>query len=177
MLSIDAGEDAEHDFQAVVSAGPAEPEAARLSAAIVLSQILLLEGKYDQYADLATVTVAPLLLKLRRPLRPAQASSSAQDLNRLLPDIVGALALLPLTSQTFLSELTRDRLVSAAKRREALRDEAKDDHAHFAVDLVLEACYRQLGQEPKRREAEVRIKHSPALAAAPSDARIERNGE
>jgi hypothetical protein len=162
LLSIDALEEARSEFQELVDAKRLEPGTAQLSAAIVLSQILLIDGKHDQYAELATGRLAGLLLKAHRVTPPAQPSSNGPDFNRLLPDLAGALALLPLTSKTFLSGLSRERVQSTADRAEALRGDAKNDYARLAVDLVLEACYRQLGQESKRREAAERIEHNAA---------------
>jgi hypothetical protein len=170
LLSIDAVEDARSDFQDLLDSGPVEPPAAQTSAAIVLSQILLIEGKYDQYAELATARLAQLLLKAHRVTPDAKAPANAQDFNRLLPDLAGALALLPLTSQTFLSGLARERVQTTANRAQALRGDAKDDHTRLAADLVLEACYRQLGQEPKRREAAERIELNPARAGTSPNA-------
>ena len=66
-------------FRSVIASGSAETDTARLSAAVVLSQILLLEGKHDEYAELCTETLAPLLLKLHRSL-PVQSSSDTLDL-------------------------------------------------------------------------------------------------
>ena len=57
-----------------IASSSAETDTARLSAAVVLSQILLLEGKHDEYAELSTETLAPMLLKLHRTM-PAQWSS------------------------------------------------------------------------------------------------------
>ena len=66
LLSLDASEDARDYFRSVLAPGSAETDTARLSAAVVLSQVLLLEGKHDEYAELATETLAPLLLKRHR---------------------------------------------------------------------------------------------------------------
>jgi hypothetical protein len=140
-----------------------------------LSQILLIAGKNDEYVQLATGSLAPLLVKAHRVAPEAKPPASAQDFSRLLPDLAGALALLPLSSQGFLAELSRERVQSSVDRAIALQSDAKDDHARLAIDLVLEACYRRLGQEPKRREAAERIERNPAragmglAATAPAD--------
>ncbi|MFI5459623.1 MAG: TolB family protein [Isosphaerales bacterium] len=169
LLSLDASEDARAYFRAVVDSRSGESDAARLSAAVVLSQILLLEGKHDLYAELATESLAPALLKLRRSLPATQPSSDPLDLSRHLSDFVGGLALLPLASKTFLSGLSDTRLKSTAERWETLRGEANDDLGRLAADLVLEATYRQLGQEPKRRQAAERLEHNPARTAMGPD--------
>ena len=138
---------------------------ARLSAAVVLSQILLLEGKYDEYAELSTETLAPLLLKLRRSLA-AKSTSGDLDLSRHVPDAVAGLALLPLTSKTFLSGLSSGAQKLVAVRWEALRGGANDDVERLAIDVVLEAANRQLGQEVERGQAVERITRNPMATSA-----------
>ena len=169
LLSLDATEDASDYFRSVTAASPAETDAARLSAAIMLSQVLLLQGKHDEYAELCTDTLAPILVRLHRSL-PAPSTGNALDATRHLPDMIGGLALLPLTSKTFLSGLSSSGLKSLAVRWEALRSQARDDFDRLAVDLVLEASYRQIGQPLERRQAVERIDHNPALRSAGASA-------
>jgi hypothetical protein len=164
-LSLDASGDASDYFRSVIAAGPAKSESARLSAAVVLSQILLLEGKHDAYAALCIKTVAPLLLNQHRS-RPATAPSNTFDAPRLVPDIVAGLALLPLSSKTFLAGLTNTDLNLFASRWETLGKAATDDFDRLAVDLVLEASYRQLGKTTERARVAERIDHNPALKNA-----------
>jgi dipeptidyl aminopeptidase/acylaminoacyl peptidase len=163
--SLDASADASDYFRSIIASSPAETETARLSAAVALSQTLLLERKYEEYAVLSTETLAPLLLKLRRSL-PAQSSSSAVDLTRHVPDVVGALALLPLTSKTFLSGLSSSVLKSTAARWESMRSQANDDLDRLAIDLVLEASYRQLGKSVERQKVVERIDRNPTVTSA-----------
>lgn len=165
LLSLDASADARDYFRSMIAPGSAETDTVRLSAAVVLSQILLIEGKHDEYAELVTETLAPTLLKLHRSL-PTTSPANTLDLARHVPDLVGGLALLPLTSGTFLSGLSDARSKLVAERWEALRDQAKDDLERLAVNLVLEASYRQLGQTVRRSQAVERIKANSTLAAA-----------
>jgi hypothetical protein len=165
LLSVNASADAADYFRSVAASRSEETDTARLSAAVVLSQVLLLEGKHDEYAELATETLVPLILKSHRST-PAKPSSETLDLTRYAPDLAGGLALLPLTSRTFLSGRSNARLTSIAARWEALRDQAIDDLDRLAVDLVLEASYRQLDQPLRRSQAVERIKHNPAFNVA-----------
>ncbi len=162
LLSLDASDLAREHFRSVIAVGSAETDATKLSAAVVLSQVLLLEGKHDEYAELATETLAPLLLKQHRALSVGQASG-ALDLTRQVPDLAGGLALLPLSSGTFLAGLSRARLTSMVPRWELLLNRANDDLTRGAIDLVLEASYRQLGRQDERRKAVERLEHNPAL--------------
>jgi WD40-like Beta Propeller Repeat len=168
-LSLDASGDASEYFGSVTASNSAETDTARLSAAVVLSQILLLQGKHDEYAELCTESLAPLLLKLPRSL-PAYTSSTTPDVTRYVPDIVGGLALLPLTSEKFLGGLSNAALKSMTARWAALRSDAKDDFDRLAADLVLEASFRKLGQSLESRQAVERIDHNPALKSAGSSA-------
>jgi hypothetical protein len=170
LLSLDASADARDYFRSITSR-PAETETARLSAAVVLSQVLLLERKYDEYAALSTETLAPLLLELRRSL-PAQSSSNALDLTRHVPDVVGALALLPLTSRTFVSGLSSAVVKSTTVRWETMRSQASDDLDRLAIDLVLEASYRHLGKAVERQQVIERIDRNPTVTSAGAGAGV-----
>ena len=161
LLSLDASDQAREYFRSVLAPGSSETDIARLSAAVVLSQVLLLERRHEEYAELASETLAPLLLKRHRS-QPAQTAPDSFDLARRIPDLSGGLALLPLTSRTFLSGLTDARRKSMVARWEALRNPADDDGARLVVDLVLEASYRQLGRQEERRQALERIQKNPA---------------
>ncbi len=172
LLSLDASDLARESFRSITAPGSAATDTAKLSAAVVLSQVLLLEGKHDEYSELATETLAPLLLKRRRSL-PAGPASDALDLSRQVPDLAGGLALLPLSSRTFLSGFSQARLKSMVSRWELLRNQANDDLARLAVDLVLEASYRQLGRQDERRKAVERIEHNPALGGIGATARAD----
>jgi hypothetical protein len=162
LLSLDASDDASAYFRSVLMAGPRESEAARLSAAIALSQVLLLTGKHDAYAAVCTESLAPLLLNLHRS-RPATPPTATFDAPRLIPDMVAGLALLPLSSKTFLAGLADTDLNALANQWEALGEQATDDFDRLAADLVLEASYRQLGKSHERALVAERIGRNPAL--------------
>jgi hypothetical protein len=74
--------------------------------------------------------------------------------------------LLPLTSRTFLSGLSSAVLKSTAAKWEAMRSQANDDHDRLAIDLVLEASYRQLGKAAERQQAMERINRNPSGTTA-----------
>jgi hypothetical protein len=169
LLSLDSADDASDYFRRASASSSGETDITRLSAAVVLSQILLLKGKYDDYAELSTETLAPLLLKLRRS-QPAQTNAGALDLTRHVPDVVGGLALLPLSCKTFLAGLSKGVLTSMAVRWEALGSNATDDLDRLAIDLVLEASYRQLDRPAERRRVLDRIERNPVHKSAAASA-------
>jgi hypothetical protein len=103
-LSLDAAADAEVYFRAAL--GNAETEATRLSRAIVLGQILLLEQKHREFAELTTKTIAPLLAK---SLGPLHGDGRGDLLGATgIVEVVGELAVLPLGTAGFLSRLSDD---------------------------------------------------------------------
>ncbi len=139
---------------------------------MVLSQVLLLEGRHDEYAELATETLAPLLLKRHRTMTGPSASDTI-DLMRQVPDIAFGLALLPLSSRTFLAGLDAARLRAMVARWEGLRNQANDDASRLVVDLVLEASYRHLGRKDQGGQALDRIQHNTALGGVGANARTD----
>lgn len=155
-LSMDAPADAEAFFQRTFR--PDDTAAARLSQALVLGQILLLEKKHQEYAELTTDTVAPLLTKVLKSL-PAGGRSDLLDAGFLVK-LVGELALLPLGASEFLSSLPEEQLRGLRPRWETLRAEASDG-AHSLLDLVLRGLYQALGQHKERQEAATRIQNRP----------------
>jgi hypothetical protein len=169
LLSLDAHEDAGAYFRTIIDSQAGESDVARASAAVVLSQVLLLEGKHDAYVELASETLAPVLVKLRRARPTNQPRTGSFDPTRNTLDLAGGLALLPLASRPFLAGLPRSRLDSTAERWEGLRASASDDAARLAVDLILHAVYGQLGQEARARQARDRLQNNPARAAAGGD--------
>lgn len=164
-VSLDAAEDGRAYFRAIVDSSESEPDVARLSAAVALSQILLLERSYDEYTELATEILAPLLLKTRDS-SPERPFSTALDLRRQVPDLIGGLALLPLMSKTFLANLSENRLRALVPRWNALQDQTKDDFVRLGVDLIVEALSRHLGLETEQRGAAERLRNNAAGSGA-----------
>ncbi len=152
-LSLDAALDAETFFRQSLTA--AESDAARLSSAIVLGQILLIERKHRGYADLATETISPLLLKLAKPKPPE--GELARMAPQLLFDIIGALSLAPMWSPDFLAEIPREQLEAMAARWQSLRTQATTNVGRQEIDLFLLASYLRLGREKNRLEVHQRL--------------------
>jgi hypothetical protein len=163
-LSLDATADAQQFFRQALA--EAKTEEARLSSALVLAQLLLLEGRYADYADLATDTVRPLLQKVRKQ------SGAVPDVQNLsLPDsdsllgLLGDLTLLPLYVPEFLAPLDDGTLQALLPRWEKVRSEARDEFSRLTADLFLHAAYHKLGREQEAREAAVRLDNNPARPA------------
>jgi Tol biopolymer transport system component len=167
-LSLDASQDGEAFFRTAL--GQADTDAARLSRAITLGQILLLERKYREYADLATEAIAPLLTAVLKPV-PAGGQRDFLD-STTLAEFAGELALLPLGASEFLSRLPGQQLQEMRSRWEKLQAKA-NDRSRPLLDLVLHGLYQALGREQKRQEAAARLKNPPAESVVlPADGEL-----
>jgi hypothetical protein len=156
-LSLDALDDGERFFRDALQA--AESDADRLSSALVLTQCLLLRDRYAEYAELATDTVLPLLIRSWKPR--AQTVAGQNQANMILAYSDG-LSLLPLFAPEFLAGLSDKQVRDLMPRWEKLRPAADDDVKRLGLDLFLEAAARRLGHEDQRQEAARRIAANPA---------------
>jgi hypothetical protein len=162
-MSLDAPADGEAYFRAVLD--QADTEAARLSRAVALGQILLLEGKYRQYADLATQTIAPLLIKAVKPVSAGERRDFLEA--NILTQFVGSLALLPLGASEFLALQSDEQLKNILVQWEKLHAGANDE-SRTLIDLVLHGLYKGLGREKERQETALRLKNRPGESLMPA---------
>lgn len=161
-LSLEAPEDGRAFFESALQ--QAESDVDRLSSAIVLGQLYLLEGEHGRYAELATTTIAPLLVGFwgDRELAVPRANPHGQSRpERLLVSVAG-LSLLPMYAAEFLAGLPRDQLQGLVPRWEHLQAASRSDVTRFAADLFLCEAYRQLGHDADRKLATDRIERNPA---------------
>jgi hypothetical protein len=156
-LSLDALEDGERFFRAGLQ--DAATDADRMSKALVLTQFLLLRDKHEEYAELATDTVLPLLLRSWKPRPPLQPPQQSANLILTYSD---GLSLLPLFSSNFLSILSEKQVRALVPRWREQRSAADDDIKRLGVDLFLEAASRRLGQGDEQQAAARRIDANPA---------------
>ena len=131
---------------------------------MALGQVLLLENKHAEYAELTTSTVAPLLVKLWKP-GPQDLRNQEVILDpRWLFVHLAGLSSAPLYSPQFLAELYKESLQGLVQRWKALRERAPGDVPRLGADLFLHAAYRALGRQDERQEVARRIDQSPAAA-------------
>ena len=154
-LSVDAAEDGETYFRDGLRAAAGDDD--RLSKELALGQMLLMRGKWDEYADLTTDTAAPLLLRLVKNEDMDKRESG-------LPS-AAAMALLPLFAPDFLEKLPEEQARTLESRWRALRDAADGDDKRLAVDLVLCAANHRLGRAQDEKEAADRVAANPARCA------------
>src|SRR5262249_1425510 len=152
----DAAKDAREFFQNEVATAKTDEE--RLSNALVLSQFLLLEKNHAAYADLATATLRPLLVKLARPA-PA-GNQMPLDLTIGTHPVTDPLV--AMYAPDFVATLSKDQVQRLVPPWKAFRDNAPDDAARLTADLFLESAYRHLGKEKDLRETTARIEANPA---------------
>jgi Tol biopolymer transport system component len=156
-LSLDALDDGERYFRDALQI--ADSDADRLSAALVLTQFLLLRDKREEYAELATDTVLPLLL---RAWKPRTQTVAGQDQANIILAYSDGLSLLPLFAPEFLADLPAKQVSQLVPRWEKMRPAADDDVKRLGLDLFLEAAARHLGHEDQRQDAARRIAANPA---------------
>ncbi len=156
-LSLDAVKEGERYFRDGLR--DAANDAERLSKALVLTQFLLLRDKHQEYAELATDTVLPLLLRAWKPR--SQASPPQQQANLILAYSDG-LSLLPLFAPMFLAGLSEQQVRSLVPRWQKLRSSADDDVKRLGIDLFLAAAANRLGQHDEKQAADHRIAINPA---------------
>jgi hypothetical protein len=160
-LALDAREDGEAFFRRALAAAAG---ADRLRKALVLSQFLLLAGKHAEYAELATQTVLPDLLRSWKARTPDAGRAAALDGPNALLAYGDGLALVPLAAPRFLAGLEDGQVRSLLPRWQKARALADDDVKRLAVDLLLEAGHRRLGQAEKAGEIARRLSGNPARA-------------
>ena len=116
--------------------------ARRLSAALVLSQVLLVQGRHAEYAELVTTT-----------LLPAWQRWLASDPYREAPEFGGLLGellvvpLLPLLTDDYLKRLPKETVAGLVPRWKTARTRAKSGHVQRVAHTFLRAAYRRLGDK------------------------------
>jgi hypothetical protein len=167
-LSLDAIEDGERFFREQLRA--ADNDADRLSKALVLTQFLLMRNKNEEYAELATDTVLPLLL---RTWKPRRQPIPAQDSANLILAYSDGLSLVPLFASEFLAGLSENQVRDLLPRWEKLRPSSDDDVKRLGMDLFLEAAARRLARKELQQEAARRIAANPVRNEILGDEGIE----
>jgi hypothetical protein len=169
-LSLDAAADGEEFFRQELKDKQA-PTAGRLSKAVVLGQLLLLQDKRRAHAQLTAETIAPALLELHRPgldltgwnqLAAPRAPQEWRDsVQELALTVGGGSALLPLCFPEFLAGLPDEQVRVLGDRWQQLRAGAADDVSRRVLDLALYASYHRLGMQKEKADAAARLAKGP----------------
>jgi hypothetical protein len=152
-LSLDAVAEGEAFFRTALAEAADDHD--RLSASLMLAQLLLLQGKHAAYARLATETLAP-----RLPLLFEESRRLGGQFEGFMVNASGQLclfALLPLAAPGFVVSLDRDEVARLLPRWQRLRDQITQDQLRRCIDLVLHALHGRLGQEKEQHEVAARF--------------------
>jgi hypothetical protein len=161
-LSLDQPDEGREFFRAALAGAQTDRE--RLSAAIVLSQFLLQQQQFSEYCDLATHTLAPLLISQWRddwmlsqlsPQSPAAVATAPLSL-------IAGMSLLPLYAPEFVAKLPDEQLRATVLDWEALRHQANHDATKLGIDLFLKSAYAKLGEESQLKSVAERLPQNPA---------------
>lgn len=169
-LSLDAAEDGEAFFRQALAGAKTDED--RLSAGVVLSQLLLLEGRHGDYATLVTEVVAPLIRKSWRPQPRIGPNLTEEIMTR--PAGLAALGVLPLSRADLLAKVPDDRLPQLLASWEAFWSKPPDDLFALGSGLVLEALYKRTGR--LKEAGEVRQRLRTILARAELPVELDGNG-
>lgn len=161
-LSLDLHREAVAYFEDALER--ADSDQRRYSAALILSQLLLITHEHQRYAEFMTDTLTPLLFQLWESIPPAVRSAQPNLYNSPQSSLLltGSLALLPMYSDKFVNKLPLESLASLAMRWEQLDESATDHVTHLAVDLFLVQAYRRLGRDAESSVTAERIAANPA---------------
>ena len=138
----------------------------RLSNAIVLSQLLLLQSRYDEYAEFVTQTLLPAAIDelTAMPTGTEQPFDWIQSDNpRSLIVFSAGLAMLPMFSAEFLDELDRDQIKTLSAEWEVLRGRSDQPVCHLPIDLFLKSAYSSLKNPELQEDATGRVKSNRVL--------------
>ncbi len=152
-LSLDAAEDGCAWFRRAIR--DAADDGQRLSAALALSQLLLVEGRAEEYLDLACDVALPNLLRVWKQENGSEFIPLTSGQN-LLPSFA-LMAFAPLATPDFLGTVPDAAVRRLAERLAAGKAQAAHGGARLALDLALRAAYGRLGQAEEARQAAGRI--------------------
>lgn len=163
-LSLNSPEESQYYLEQ--SGQKADSNAKRLSNAIVVSQLLLLQTRYGEYTEFVTQTLLPAVIDelAAVPNGTEQPFDWIQSDNpRSLVVFSAGLAMLPMFSEEFLEELDRDQIETLSAEWEVLRDRSDQPVCHLATDLFLKSAYARLKNAELQDDASGRLKSNRVL--------------
>jgi hypothetical protein len=152
-LSVDAAEAGEDHFRRAIADAAEEKE--RLSAAIALAQLLLLQDKRNRYVELATTEIVSSIVAIDLP---AEFGLDGRwlDVDGVLL-VAGAFSLLPIASEEFLVGVDEALVAELAETGERLRARSHGERSNWLVDVGLANIYGRMGQAELRAETAARL--------------------
>ncbi len=166
-LSVDAMDDALAHFR-VNQPAPAS-EAAELSRALVMAQLLLIARDHDGYLTHCTDVVAPLTLRMWEVNAAGQPAGNSN----FVLQVAGGLCLAPLFRPDFIEGLSASTVRRSVPTWKDYRENLSDGLPAIAVDLVVRAAALKLNDIPAAEAAQERIARNPAGQQLFSNKRID----
>lgn len=163
-LSLNSPEEAQYYLEQ--TGQQVDTNSKRLSNAIVLSQLLLLQSRYDEYAEFVTQTLLPAAIDelTAMPMGTEQPFDWIQSDNpRSLIVFSAGLAMLPMFSAEFLDELDRDQIETLSAEWEVLRGRSVQPVCHLAIDLFQKSACSRLKNAELQEAVSARLKSNRAL--------------
>lgn len=163
-LSLDAADEAAVFFRSELGKANTEPK--RLSAAITLGQVLLIQGKQTEYAELCATMLAPLVIKNAKNsgTRPQQGS---------VTDMILVSSLAPLAASDFVKQLPPAAVERRLPAWRKLSSEAAQTNAGPMVDYILLAALARIDNQAELAAVRARLTGTPppipAMAGTHSD--------
>lgn len=154
-LSVDGLQEALAHFRQAV--GKDETDHMALSRAIVVAQLLLLADDRPAYVAHCDTVVAPLALKLWKPMHDQQTGLFQAD-----AEMAVGFCLVPLFRQEFLAELPRDKVQQHSAAWKALDAPDAAGTSAVAINLILRAAALALNDADEAKKIEARIASEPS---------------
>jgi hypothetical protein len=157
-LSLNAAEEGQVFLEKEMKDAPTKE--AKISAALVLSQIHLLCNRHVEYARLATDVLLPFVLKNWKPKATGEIDWFGQDDSGLVSMTI--LALAPLIAPELVQTLPAEEVRKLLPRWLELRAGVTHEVPQLGLDLILRSAHDRLGQEKETKEIADRNAKNPA---------------
>jgi hypothetical protein len=142
----------------------AASEGDRLRKSLLLTQVLLLQGRNVEYADLVIDKVVPLLVKTLPERKGAGEKDPAAS--AFVLDSAGLLALLPALAPEFLDTLPERQVRTMRERLEQQRQAAKGEARQRVLDVLL--AYVSRREKPDDTAGKTQAALEEALRGQPA---------
>jgi tetratricopeptide (TPR) repeat protein len=161
LLSLNDLDGAIEFFTQKLAADPTHADSVeRLGDLYALSQLYLLAKRPQQYLQVVTDELGPVIASTLEDRRNASSTAAADSLRLALADCSGR-ALFPLFSHEPLRSVPSEQVAQAAAKWRALRRQSKSQCATLIVDYVSRGLL-PAGQDHDRAELDARIAQNPA---------------
>lgn len=160
-LSLDAADEAATFFRAELDKAPTDNK--RLSAALALGQVLLIQGKHEAYLDLCATTLASLVIK----------DAKAHPQRGSVVEMIFTSALAPLAASDFVKALPLASVERTLPAWRQLSSEATSANAGPMVDYILLALLERVADQAELPAIRTRLTGAsmpiPGLVGAPTN--------